>query len=67
MKFCSKCGNQLFDEAVVCPKCGCAAEKAMAENKDKTQSNKNVMVGTFLIIGGLLIIALFIVLVALQL
>lgn len=23
MKFCSKCGNQLVDEAVVCPNCGC--------------------------------------------
>ena len=24
MKFCQKCGNQLLDEAVICPKCGCA-------------------------------------------
>lgn len=24
MKYCSKCGNELFDEAVICPKCGCA-------------------------------------------
>ncbi len=23
MKFCSKCGNELRDEAVLCPKCGC--------------------------------------------
>lgn len=28
MKFCSKCGNQLVDEAVVCPKCGCAVDGA---------------------------------------
>ena len=27
MKFCSKCGNELFDEAVLCPKCGCKVEK----------------------------------------
>lgn len=26
MKYCSKCGNQLYDEAVICPKCGCMAE-----------------------------------------
>ena len=26
MKYCSKCGNELFDEAVICPKCGCPAE-----------------------------------------
>ena len=24
MKYCTKCGNDLVDEAVVCPKCGCA-------------------------------------------
>ena len=24
MKFCSRCGKELFDEAVICPGCGCA-------------------------------------------
>ena len=24
MKYCTKCGNEMFDEAVVCVKCGCA-------------------------------------------
>ena len=24
MKFCSKCGKEILDEAVVCPGCGCA-------------------------------------------
>lgn len=24
MKFCSKCGHEIVDEAVVCPNCGCA-------------------------------------------
>lgn len=23
LKYCSKCGNELMDEAVICPKCGC--------------------------------------------
>ena len=23
MKYCSSCGNQVVDQAVVCPKCGC--------------------------------------------
>ncbi len=27
MKYCSKCGNQVFDEAVICPKCGCEVEQ----------------------------------------
>ena len=26
MKYCSKCGNELLDDAVICPKCGCAVE-----------------------------------------
>ena len=26
MKYCTHCGKQLFDEAVVCPGCGCPAE-----------------------------------------
>ena len=25
--FCSKCGKEIDDEAVVCPNCGCATEK----------------------------------------
>ena len=26
MKYCSKCGAELVDEAVICPNCGCAVE-----------------------------------------
>lgn len=26
MKYCKKCGAELVDEAVICPKCGCAVE-----------------------------------------
>ena len=26
MKYCTHCGNQLVDEAVICPKCGCPTE-----------------------------------------
>ena len=32
MKYCSKCGNELLDEAVICPKCGCAAGPAPGQN-----------------------------------
>ena len=28
MKYCTKCGNELFDEAVICPKCGCPVAPA---------------------------------------
>ncbi len=30
MKFCSKCGKEINDEAVVCVHCGCAVEDAAA-------------------------------------
>ena len=26
MKYCTKCGSEIADEAVVCPKCGCAVD-----------------------------------------
>ena len=40
MKYCSKCGAELVDEAVVCPKCGCSvapqapAQPAQQVSKD---------------------------------
>lgn len=34
MKFCSKCGKEIMDEAVVCPSCGCAVEKELTKNKE---------------------------------
>ena len=33
MKYCSKCGRELFEEAVVCPGCGCALQVADAKGK----------------------------------
>lgn len=27
MKYCSKCGAELLDEAVICPSCGCSTEE----------------------------------------
>lgn len=63
MKFCSKCGKELFDEAVVCPKCGCATEN----KKQNKQTNKNIVKGTVLIIAGILVVVAFVILVAMQL
>lgn len=36
MKFCSKCGTQLVDEAVVCTACGCAVQGGTALNQPLT-------------------------------
>lgn len=37
MKYCSKCGNELLDEAVICPKCGCAVETASSTTSSANQ------------------------------
>ena len=31
MRFCSKCGKEIMDEAVICPGCGCSVAQ---EKKD---------------------------------
>lgn len=37
MKNCNKCGNELFDEAVICPACGCPQENsAIIRPKDSS-------------------------------
>ena len=32
MKFCSKCGKEIVDEAVVCPSCGCSVSQVEAND-----------------------------------
>jgi len=34
MKFCSKCGKEIMDEAVVCPACGCSQENKSVHAKE---------------------------------
>lgn len=38
MKFCSHCGNEIMDEAVVCVKCGCAVNQT-SNNRVPQQQN----------------------------
>ena len=48
MKYCWKCGAELMDEAVVCPKCGCAvAELKQSENQGE-KKNTVAIVGFIL-------------------
>ena len=28
MKFCTKCGKEILDEAVICPHCGCVVDRS---------------------------------------
>ena len=61
MKYCEKCGNELFDEAVMCPKCGCPAGKSQLE-KAKDEKSKNSAVSTLCILGAVAIIVITILL-----
>ena len=53
MKYCAHCGAQLVDEAVVCPKCGCAV--APTKTVDPNASPKSRLITLLLCIfcGGL--------------
>ena len=37
--FCSKCGNQIMDEAAICPNCGCPTQNYNQDNKSTYQSS----------------------------
>ena len=57
MKFCSHCGNQLMDEAVVCPRCGCAATPTrgvVPMEPDVPSTGLNVLAFFFPLIGLIL-------------
>lgn len=48
-KFCSNCGNELVDEAVICPKCGVSVEnKVQANNGSNDNSNGMATAGFIL-------------------
>ncbi len=38
MKYCTHCGKELLDEAVICPGCGCAAESKEIKNEPKVST-----------------------------
>ena len=65
MKYCSKCGNELFDEAVVCPKCGCPVENAekasekLILDKRRSHLSAGLILNNIAAIGNVLIAALF--------
>ena len=58
MKYCSHCGAELLDEAVICPKCGCSCGgkggRAMAAAEDKPEAWIKVL-SFFIPIAGLIL------------
>ena len=43
MKFCSKCGKELFDEAVICPHCGCAVDGTISNKASQVNQSEDVV------------------------
>ena len=66
MKYCEKCGNQLLDEAIMCPKCGCAVA-GKQPTKEQNEHAKNQVKGAILIILAIAIIIATIIAVNIQL
>lgn len=53
MKYCTHCGAEMLDDAVVCVKCGCAVdEPAKATDNDGTMK---LLVKIFMILGCILV------------
>lgn len=50
MKHCTKCGKELFDEAVVCPGCGCSTEQPAVKPVSK-RFTKKVKIGLIAILA----------------
>ena len=53
MKYCAKCGAELFDEAVVCVKCGCPTQE-FTYNIQPQSSTFTTLAKVFMIIGTVL-------------
>ena len=51
--FCSHCGSEIHDEAVICVKCGCEVSKAkpIAITPTETDSTMSIVVKVFMILG----------------
>ena len=51
MKFCSKCGKELHDEAIICPGCGCAIGEFFAPVQQKKESGFKIAAKILMIVG----------------
>lgn len=61
MKYCAHCGSELFEEAVVCPKCGCQvrdfnfnATNQEAKNENTTSKSAQKKTNTMALVGFIL-------------
>ncbi len=42
--FCSKCGKEINDDAVICVHCGCATAKFDEKSKEKDKDNQPIII-----------------------
>ncbi len=61
MKYCEKCGNQLLDEAVMCPKCGHTIEKIITPQQQKEIAKWSI-ISPLALLGGIAILVIGILL-----
>jgi len=52
MKYCSKCGAEIEDDAVVCVHCGCKVEE---EKKNKNNSTLDTLIKVFMILDTVIL------------
>ncbi len=43
MKYCAKCGAELLDEAVICPKCGCSTNTGGSKPVIQLKTNRGLL------------------------
>lgn len=55
MKYCTKCGKELFDEAVICPGCGCSCENQVASAEEDKKSFAWAFLGFLVPVAGLIL------------
>lgn len=51
MKYCSHCGAQIEDDAVVCVHCGCKVDEDKPAEKSENSSTLDTVIKVFMIIG----------------
>jgi len=55
MKYCSSCGRELADAAVICPYCGCNCGVASRVDPNDAPSTAMALLGFFIPIAGLIL------------
>lgn len=57
MKYCQKCGAEIYDEAVICPKCGCQqpTAKPVPANEEGEKYTGLIILSVLIPLAGLII------------